>query len=126
MIGQSVTANFPQSFPDAAMKIQMEFEKRVDEVENCKNKNVLISPYMCNDIVATYFACLEVDALTEIPDGMIGFKIPMMEYAKISCSNKTIDQGYSKLFAWMGENGYKQRWYDKSFPIEVFYLEEGG
>ena len=125
LIGQSITANFPQSFPDAAMKVQMEFEKRVDKVVNCTNKRVLISPYMSNGIVATYFACLEVDALTDIPDGMIGFKIPMMEYAKISCSNKTIDQGYSKLFAWISENGYKQRGYDISFPIEVFYLEEG-
>ena len=125
LVGQSVTANFPQSFPDAAMRVQMDFEKRVEEVLNCTNKHVLISPYMCNDIVATYFACLEVDELTHIPDGMIGLTLPMMEYAKISCSNKTIDQGYSKLFTWMSENEYKQKWYDKSFPIEIFYLEEG-
>lgn len=125
LIGQSITANFPQSFPDAAMKVQMEFEKRIDEVRGCKNKHVLISPYMCNDIVATYFACVEVDNLTEIPEGMVGFRIPLMEYAKISCSNKTIDQGYSKLFAWMSENGYKQKWFSESFPIEIFYLEEG-
>lgn len=24
----------------------------------------------------------------------------------------------------MGENGYKPKLYDRSFPIEVFYLEE--
>ncbi|MCM3742637.1 GyrI-like domain-containing protein [Sporosarcina luteola] len=124
LIGQSITANFPESFPDAAMKVQMEFEKRLDELVNCKNKHVLISPYMSNDIVATYFACVEVESLTEIPEGMIGLMLPMMKYAKISCSNKTIDQGYSKLFAWMGENGYKQKLYDRSFPIEVFYLED--
>ncbi|WP_432359858.1 GyrI-like domain-containing protein [Sporosarcina sp. UB5] len=125
LVGQSITANFPESFPDAAIKVQINFEKRVDEVKYCKNKQVLISPYMCNDIVATYFACVEVDELTEIPEGMIGIKLPMTEYAKISCSNKTIGEGYSKLFTWMGENGYKQKWYDKSFPIEIFYLEEG-
>ncbi|MCM3638072.1 GyrI-like domain-containing protein [Sporosarcina luteola] len=124
LIGQSITANFPESFPDAAMKVHMEFEKRLHEVVNCKDRNVLISPYMSNDIVATYFACVEVDSLTDIPEGMIGLKLPMMKYAKISCSNKTIDQGYSKLFAWMGENGYKPNLYDRSFPIEVFYLEE--
>lgn len=124
LVGQSVTANFPRSFPDAAMKVQMDFEKRMDEVGNCKNKHVLISPYMSNDIVATYFACVEVDELTEIPEGMIGFNLPMMEYAKISCSNKTIDKGYSKLFTWMSENGYKQKWYNQSLPIEIFYLEE--
>lgn len=125
LIGQSITANFPESFPDAAMKVQMDFEKRINEVRNSKNKNVLISPYMCNDVVATYFACVEVETLTEIPEGMIGFTLPMTEYAKISCTNKTISQGYSKIFEWMGENGYKQKWYDKSFPIEIFYLEEG-
>ena len=125
LIGQSITANFPQSFPDAAMKVQMEFEKRIDEVGKYKNKHVLFSPYMSNEIVATYFACVEVHELTDIPKGMIGFTLPMMEYAKISCSNKTINQGYSKLFAWISENGYKQRGYDKSFPIEIFYLEEG-
>lgn len=124
LIGQSITGNFPESFPDAAMKVHMEFEKRLHEVVNCKDRHVLISPYMSNDIVATYFACAEVDSLTDIPEGMIGLKLPMVEYAKISCSNKTIDQGYSKLFAWMGENGYKPKLYDRSFPIEVFYLEE--
>lgn len=56
---------------------------------------------------------------------MIGFELPMMQYAKISCSNKTIDHGYSKIFTWMGENGFKQKWYDRSFPIEIFNLEEG-
>jgi predicted transcriptional regulator YdeE len=124
LIGQSITANYPQSFPDAAIKVQMDFEKRIDEVKNCKDKQILISPYMCNDIVATYFACVEVDNLSEIPEGMIGFEISKAEYAKISCSNKTIDQGYSKIFAWMSENGYKQKWFDKSFPIEIFYFEE--
>ncbi len=32
LVGQSVTANFPQSFPNAAIKVQREFEKRIDEV----------------------------------------------------------------------------------------------
>lgn len=125
LIGQSITANFPQSFPDAAMKVQMDFEKRIDEIVNCKNTQVIISPYMCNDIVATYFASVEVQGLIETPEGMIGLKLPMMDYAKISCSNKTIDQGYTKLFSWMSEKRYKQKWYDKSFPIEIFYLKEG-
>ena len=124
LVGQSITANYPQSFPDAAIKVHMDFKKGIDEIRNCKNKQTLISPYMCNDIIATYFACVEVDELRDIPEGMIGFELPLMDYAKISCSNKTIDQGYSTLFAWMVENGYKQKWFDRSFPIEIFYLKE--
>lgn len=125
LIGQSITTNFPQSFPDAAIKVQIDFLKRMNEVKNCINQKILLSPYMCNDIIATYFACLEVDEIAEVPEGMVGFTIPSMKYAKVSCSNKTIDKGYSKIFEWMNENGYSQKWYNKSFPIEIYYLEEG-
>ncbi|HEY4552138.1 MAG TPA: GyrI-like domain-containing protein [Bacillaceae bacterium] len=124
LVGQSITANFPDSFPDAAMKIQMEFEKRRSEVPNARNKEVLFSPYMCNDIIATYFACLEVEEIDAIPEGMIGFTLPVTKYAKIQCSNKTIGEGYNHVFSWMQENGYKQKWLDRSCPIEIFYLED--
>lgn len=123
LVGQSITANFPKGFPDAAIKVQMNFEKRMDEVANSKSKRVLFSPYMSNGIFATYFACLEVEEINEVPEGMMGLKLPLMKYAKISCSNKTIGQGYDKLFAWMGENGYKQKQND-SCSIEIFYFEE--
>ncbi|WHT46850.1 AraC family transcriptional regulator [Sporosarcina thermotolerans] len=102
LVGQSITANFPKGFPDAAIKVQMDFERRMDEIANSKSKQVLFSPYMSNGIFATYFPSLEVDELNEIPDGMMGLELPLMKYAKICCSNRTIDQGYSKLFAWMG------------------------
>ncbi|WP_339249349.1 GyrI-like domain-containing protein [Sporosarcina sp. FSL W8-0480] len=123
LVGQSITANFPKGFPDAAIKVQMDFEKRMDEVANNKSKRVLFSPYMSNGIFATYFACLEVEEINKVPEGMMGIKLPLMKYAKISCSNKTIGQGYDKLFAWMGENGYKQKQND-SCSIEIFYFEE--
>lgn len=125
LVGQSITGNYPQLFPDAAIKVQIEFMERMNEVKNSKNRQVLVSPYMCNDIVATYFACLEVEKVVEVPEGMVGFTIPNMKYAKVSCTNKTIDKGYRKIFKWMTVNGYNQKWYDKSFPIEIFYLGNG-
>ena len=124
LVGQSVTANFPNHFPDAAIQIQRQFSERKHEIINAKHPNVMFSPYMCNNIVATYFACLEVDDLSSIPDGMIGFKLPVTHYAKISCTNKCIGEAYSKLFAWMGEQGLKQKFLNQSFPMEIFYLDE--
>ncbi len=124
LVGQSITANFPEGFPDAAIKASIDFHRRVDEVSNVVNKNVLISPYMCNEIVATYFVCAEVTEIKDIPDGMIGFKLPLMDYAKISCSNKTIGEAYSRLFNWMGENGYKSKSFDYASPVEIFYINE--
>jgi len=125
-VGQSITANFPSSFPEAALQVQGEFRSRKSEINGAVNPETLYSPYMCNGVVATYFACSEVSSIGEIPEGMIGFKLPTTKYAKISCSNRTIGEGYSRIFQWIGENGYKQRSSGDSSSIEIFYIEGNG
>lgn len=124
LIGQSITANFPIGFPEAAVKVQRDFVARRNEIKNAKDIEVLFSPYMCNGIFATYFACLETSDLSETPEGMIGFILPSVTYAKINCTNKTIGEAYGKIFEWMNENGYKQKFLDSSCPIEIYYFEE--
>ncbi len=124
LVGISTTANFPQGFPDCAIAVQQEFVKRRDEIPDVVDKEVLFSPYMCNDIVATYFACLEVSNVTEVPKGMIAFNIPKVAYAKINCTTTSIGEAYGKLFSWMQENGYKQRFLNNTFPIEIYYFED--
>ena len=124
LVGESITANFPSSFPSVAIEVQQEFVKKRHLVKNAVDKEILFSPYMCNDIMATYFACLEVTDIDEIPDGMVGFKIPLTKYAKVTCTNKSIDKGYGTIFTWMKENNYKQKWFESSFPIEIFYFED--
>ncbi|QDP39474.1 GyrI-like domain-containing protein [Radiobacillus deserti] len=124
LVGQSITTNYPGGFPDAAIKVQTEFESRRDEIKNVVNKEILYSPHMCNEIFATYFACLEVEEIEDVPEGMTGFTLPATKYAKISCSNNTIDEGYTKIFAWMDEKEYVQKWFHYSCPIEIYYLDE--
>lgn len=123
LVGQSITANFPDGFPDAAIKLQKQFVERRNEIKNVTDTKVLLSPYMCNAIVATYFACLEVSDSSEVPDGMICFKLPLTKYAKINCTNQSIGEAYGLLFDWMSKNSYKQKYLDHSFPIEIFYLD---
>jgi predicted transcriptional regulator YdeE len=125
LAGKSTTADFPASFPEAAIRVQQEIEGKRDQITNAVNKNILISPYLCNDIIATYFACLEVTNITSIPEGMMGFRIPLTKYAKVRCTNRSIDKGYSQIFEWIKENKLKQKWFASSFPIEIYYLEEG-
>ena len=122
-VGTNITAHFLSGFPDAAIKVQQEFMDRINEISNAINKNVLLSPFICNDIIATYFAGLEVSNLDSIPEGMMGFTVPHTTYAKVTCTNKTIGEGYDKIFHWMGEKGYIQKMY-YAFQIEVFYLDE--
>lgn len=123
LVGISNTAPFPSAFPEAAIKVQQEFWERRKVIANAVNNEILISPYLCNGIIATYFACLEVSDIQSTPEGMIGFTLPFSEYAKISCTNKTIGDGYNKIFDWIGENGYKQKSNNAS-QIEVFYIDE--
>jgi predicted transcriptional regulator YdeE len=122
-VGISNTAPFPSAFPQAAVKVQQKFEKRINEISNPVNNKILISPFICNGIIATYFACLEVSDLQSIPEGMIGFTVPSSEYVKITCTNRTIGEGYNKVFRWLGENGYTQKG-NNAFQIEVFYIDE--
>jgi predicted transcriptional regulator YdeE len=122
-VGISVTVPFPSAFPQAALKVQQDFEKRIIDISNPVNHKVLISPFICNGIIATYFACLEVSDLRSIPEGMIGFTVLSTEYAKITCTNRTIGEGYNEVFRWMGENGYTQKG-NNAFQMEVYYIDE--
>ncbi|WP_404462378.1 GyrI-like domain-containing protein [Sutcliffiella horikoshii] len=124
LVGQCATGNFPKSFPEVAMNVQREFENRREEVRHAVNRDVIYSPYLANSLVATYFACVEVQEFDDIPKGMMALTIPLTTYAKISCSNKTVDIGYDRIFSWMKENGYRQENLEKAFPIEVFYFED--
>lgn len=122
LVGESITANFPQGISEASIQLSETFNLRREEVQHAQNIDKVICPYMCNGILATYLTCLEVDQLGQIPAGMIGFKIPETEYAVVSCSNKTIGEGYDRIFSWIQENGFISN--NHAFSIEVFYYEE--
>ncbi|MGD6965732.1 effector binding domain-containing protein [Rossellomorea vietnamensis] len=66
---------------------------------------------------------MEVFNITEIPNGMSGFKIPKIKYARGSCTNMTIDKAYTSMYRWIKEKGFEQN-KSSSFPIEIFYLSE--
>ncbi|WP_088101995.1 GyrI-like domain-containing protein [Halalkalibacter urbisdiaboli] len=122
-IGISNTAPFPSAFPEAAIKVHQDFWGIRETVPNCDNNRIIYSPFICNNIIATYFACLEVSDIQSVPEGMIGFELPSTDYAKITCTNKTIGEGYNKVFQWMGDNGYIKKG-NNAFQIEVYYIEE--
>lgn len=123
-VGQCATGNFPASFPETAIKVQTAFVPRRSEISGVINPEVLYSPYMCNGPVATYFACSEVEEVKQVPEGMLGFKVAFTDYAKISCSNKTVGEGYSKLFEWIQTQGHTQKSGYNSTPIEIYYFED--
>jgi predicted transcriptional regulator YdeE len=123
-VGMSVTAKFPESFPEVAILVQQDFWDRRKQIKNARDYEILLSPGMCNGILATYLACLEVTEFSELlPEGMISFTLPNTEYVKISCTNKTIGEGYNKLFEWLKENKYEHKFYG-ACQIEIFYIDD--
>lgn len=122
-VGMSITGNFPESFPEVAVTVQREFWERRKEIKNSKDYETLFSPGMCNGILATYFACIEVTEVDHVPEGMIAFTLPDTEYVKVSCTNKTIGEGYNKLFDWMKQNRYEHKFYG-ACQIEIFYIND--
>jgi predicted transcriptional regulator YdeE len=121
LVGMSYAGTFPDSFPASAVELHRKFWARRHEIKGA-NHGVLLSPYFGNESFTTYWACCEVEQFDSIPDGMSGITIPAREYAKISCTNKTIHKGYSQLHDWMKKEGLRKA--DKGCPIEVFYIEE--
>ncbi|MFC6333138.1 GyrI-like domain-containing protein [Paenibacillus septentrionalis] len=122
-VGMYITGNFPESFPEVAVTVQREFWERRKEIKNSKDYETLFSPGMCNGILATYFACIEVTEVDNVPEGMIAFTLPDTEYVKVSCTNKTIGEGYNKLFDWMKQNRYEHKFYG-ACQIEIFYIND--
>ena len=124
LVGTSITANFATDFPTASITVQQAFEKQMSSIPNAKSTSVLVSPYMCNDIIATYFACVEVHDLSQVPKDMIGFTLPKMTYASIQCVPATIGEAYGKLYQWIESQNLKVNHLQAAMPIEIFYLKE--
>ncbi|WP_028562042.1 effector binding domain-containing protein [Paenibacillus pinihumi] len=120
--GFSFSGPFPHSFPSEAVKVQHKLGSRKSEFTPNINTDVVFSPYYVSDNLATYFACYEVPEGNAIPEGMVSFKLPGHTYAKVTCTNKTIRDGYGHVFNWMQKNGHKQL--NGACSIEVFYIEE--
>lgn len=122
--GFSFSGPFPQSFPSEAVKIQQLIGSRKSEFSLKVNTDIVFSPYYVCDNLATYFACYEVTEGTAIPEGMVSFKLSGHTYAKVTCTNKTIREGYDHVFDWIQKHGYKQL--NGACSIEVFFIEEAG
>lgn len=121
LVGISGTGKFPESFPDTASNVIHKFGELRRKIENARNYDTVFCPGMCNGIVATYFACLEVDEImNEVPNEMISFDLPKTEYVLIRCTNNSIMDGYDKLSKWMNENKYKHKLY-RACQIEIYY-----
>jgi len=77
---------------------------------------------MESDGVFEYLACMEVEEIREIPEGMERWDVPEQTYAVFPCKLATIGEAYRYAFEeWLPASGYRRgdspdfEYYDESF-----------
>ncbi|WP_166238958.1 effector binding domain-containing protein [Paenibacillus turpanensis] len=122
LVGVSFSGTFPDSFPHKAMELQQQFWKRCHEIEGRVEEAALISPFFANESFVTYWACCEVQQVDRIPEGMEVIELPAKTYASVTCTNRTIEEGYRVLEEWIKKERLQKA--AKSCSVEIFYIQE--
>ncbi|WP_158602135.1 GyrI-like domain-containing protein [Cohnella endophytica] len=118
-IGVPVTNVFDRFDSERMQEANKLFLERKNEINGIINNQEYVCPHFANDILFTYIYCMEVNEITETPNGMIGFQVPSQRYIKVRSSDQdpyAISQEYLK------ENGLVNN--VKSLALEVFKFGE--
>lgn len=83
LIGLSSTSSFKDNLPERVEAMKQE------------------SPGFTSEVLFTYLICMEVEDLSEVPEGMIGFRIPPHRYAK----TKSKGDPYQETHDYLNVNG---------------------
>lgn len=80
-IGIPVTSSFQNHDPKRVEATKESFLNRKHEIKNVINSHEYVCPHFSSEVLFTYFFCMEVSSLEDIPEGMIGFTAPPHSYA---------------------------------------------
>jgi len=119
-IGVPVTNVF-QKFDSERMKEANQlFLERKSEIKGIINEKQYVCPHFANDILFTYIYCMEVEAIDDVPKGMIGFEVPRQRYIKV---RSTDQDPYAISHEYLKEKGIENN--IKSLALEVFRFGKG-
>jgi predicted transcriptional regulator YdeE len=83
MVGLSVVVAFKDGDFSQIGQTKERFLARKSEIEHIINSDTYWAPWYSCEVMFTYFYCMEVSELTNIPAGMMGFTIPEAAYAYV-------------------------------------------
>lgn len=114
LIGLSITSSFVGHEPERVEAMKREFNSRKDEISNIIHPERYLSPHFTSENLFTYMICMEVEELTNVPEGMLGFTIPAHRYVQV----KSKGDPYEILHTYVRENGLQSN--DHALAIEVY------
>jgi predicted transcriptional regulator YdeE len=83
LVALAMTSPFANHQPSRVEALKEQFHERKNEIRNQVQPERYLCPSFVSEVLFTYLVCLEVEDLTKVPDGMIGFAIPPHRYAKV-------------------------------------------
>lgn len=83
MVGVPVIVSFKDGDFSQIGKTKQRFMERKEEIRHAVDPQTYWSPWYSCKVMFTYFYCLQVSEITDIPEGMMGFTIPASYYAAV-------------------------------------------
>lgn len=118
LVGIPVTALFRQQGPNPAIEAaKRQFLARKHEIAGQLHPDRYVCPHFASEIMFTYWFCMEVEELRDIPDGMSGFTIPAHRYAK----GRSDGDPYELLHLYLHEHGLRNN--PKALAMEVYRFD---
>lgn len=117
LVGLCLTSPFEGHLPQRVEDMKQEFFRRKDEIRNIIRPERYISPSFSSEVLFTYFICMEVSDLSEVPKGMIGFTVPPHGYAKI----KSKGDPYQEIHEYLKMSGKQNN--PRALALEIYRFE---
>jgi predicted transcriptional regulator YdeE len=120
MVGFPVNVAFKGGDFSQIGKTKQRFMERKQEIKHVINPDVYWAPWFNCEVMFTYFYCLQVSELSDIPDGMMGFTIPETLYAAVKYEgpHPMDPDPYGLLASYRQENGIVHK--EESMIIEKY------
>lgn len=118
LVGFCVTSSFQGHLPERVEAMKQQFLSRKDEIQNVTHPERYMSPSFSSEVLFTYLMCMEVEDLTEIPEGMIGFTVPPHRYAKTKCDGDP----YQVLHDYLNSNGLQND--KRALALEIYHFDK--
>jgi predicted transcriptional regulator YdeE len=118
-VGIPATCAFKSSDREAIKVANEAFALRKGEIRGVVNEKEYVCPHFANDILFTYIYCMEVENLEDIPQGMVGFRVPSQRYVKV---RSAAEDPYKLAKSYLAANELKNN--GRSLALEVFRFGE--
>lgn len=115
-VGISVTSSFKGHHPQRIEDAKRIFLNRKDEIQHVLHQDRYVCPHFASEVLFTYFFCMEVSSLDNIPEGMLGFSVPAHKYAK----TRSDHDPYQVIQSYLKTNGIENHVRGISFEIYSF------